>query len=181
MTNTRLGFDDVEAVFTIQAALQGLVDRHAISPLTPEIVHKQGRLIGTLVFEMTPIYTGFASVNALKAKYKESKKPVKPGEEKTKLSWTLDHLTPRQVSGNRIVSAVLEDGYVDGAKLHRMLNEARKVNRVTKQENTALRPHQSVKAFVDAETAYKAVGIELREWPNNTRLSKLADIHPDIC
>ena len=165
-----LSTTDYETFFAIKTLLSGIAERSTKEQLTGDTIHRHGRLIGTLVFEMSTVYSGYTSKAALLAK--KADPDFKP---------TAEHMNPRQVSGNKIVNAVIEDGAVHDEKLMSMLNVARRVNRVTSAENRALMPFQKVHKFVDAETAYAAASIELYQWPNYKRITKLKETYPEIC
>ncbi len=133
------------------------------------------RIIGNrLIQELSPEYSGMCSVAAIK----EGHKAWTQGDQY--YSPTYEHYNPSQVMGMRIVRTFRNRENVNPVLLGKLINEAKKVNKVTYEENISLRKHQKTDKFIDGDTAYDNTGIELRPWPKYTRFSNAKRMYPDL-
>lgn len=141
--------------------------------LTPYMIAVYGRVVGNEIYELPPIYSGYASKQALIEKYLN------------KTEWTKEHMWPRQMAGEALVQFVWNqskhkkyticvDEMIDDLK------DLTVVNYTTKNENMLLKPYQRKDSWVSPEYAYEMAKIELLPWPPKTLINKLPQIHPEL-
>lgn len=99
-----------------------------------------------LIFDMKPIYSGYASKAAIEL------------HDGALSKMTSEHYNPRQKMSQKIVGMVRDKASKEDVLS--ALIEACKVHKVTSDENTALRPYQRKEDYVPEE-AYAALKIEL--------------------
>jgi len=99
-----------------------------------------------LIFELKPIYTGYASKSAIEL------------HDGCISKMTPEHFNPRQRMSEKIIDGVKSG--ISKEILVGMLIEACRINYTTKDENKALEPLQKHKDYVPEE-AYSELGIEL--------------------
>lgn len=145
-----------------------ILNHHLEYDYIPEVVKKDGRIIGTLIYELRVQYTGKASVKALQNRYYNG------------TDWVHDHLWPRTFAGENLIKTFKQLGHIDDTVLVEMLGKYCQVNYVTKAENTNLMKYQNSAEFKSPEEAYQLAGIELRDWPARTPIKKLPEIYPDL-
>ena len=155
-------------VESIQVLLKHYIKKNKKKRFTPEDIQHSGRVLSVCIYEMTTIYSGYASKQALlDRKYR-------------KMDWCEDHLYPRQYAGESLLKSFLSQQRVDEDLLISKVLQFCQVNRVTSEENRLLIPFQKSSIFTTPERAYEQVGIQLLEWSNGMRIDKLFDVYPQL-
>jgi hypothetical protein len=150
--------------------VQGLVvdiTHNGVDSLTSKDRVDIARQIGTSLYDITPIWSGYYSVDifdAIKLRNEEKaalKAACKKCPKQSVITWTSEHFYPRQVAGDRVVEYVCTHGNIKFDTFVDMVHDFITVHRVTPEENTKLRPFQRIDTFTRWEDSYQAVGIVL--------------------
>jgi hypothetical protein len=125
------------------------------------------RQIGTSLYDITPIWSGYHSeaalqnINNRKNEVATMKAAGKKCPKSSVAMWTPEHFYPRQVAGDWLVNYICTHGNITFDTFASMLHDFITVHRVTAEENTRLRPFQKTDTFIRWEDGYQAVGIVL--------------------
>ena len=155
-------------VESINALLKHYIKKNKRKAFSNEEIQYSGRVVSICLFEISTIYSGYASKQALLDKYYRG------------LPWCEDHLYPRQYAGESLLKFFLTQQRVDEDLLISKIIPFCQVNRVTPEENRQLVPFQKSAIFTTPEVAYEQVGIELLEWSNGARIGQLFNVHPRL-
>lgn len=141
--------------FIINNTAEGMKRFEAVmGPLSLDDKRVFARSIGNDIQDMASIKTGKISILA------KAERDIDP-----KYRPTEEHCYPNQVAGMDVLSEYtshsLDGGFVPDAGVDAILALARRVNLVTKDENSDLIPYQKYGVYTTPEESYRKAGIEL--------------------
>lgn len=154
--------------FRIIATLNEVIKRNNEHPLTSKDKGYWGRALSVDIFEMTTVYTGFTSEEAMLNMMERNIRP------------TLEHHHPRQYAGETLIEWVLDQQHINAKTLTSLLLKFREVNRVSKRENQLLKPFQKPAQFISASHSYAEAGIKLHPLKLRTRKKQILQMYPHL-
>lgn len=127
------------------------------------VLNTYARIIGTLLYEMTPLHSGLISAECVQLR-------IKNGHSKK----TNEHFMGRQKGGDECLKHVSSTMSVDPVAIKAIVDEYRQVHYTSAEENTKLKyTIDSIPGLEDDwKLAYRTVGIRLGTYVPNLRAHK---------
>lgn len=139
---------NIQKATMLHLLLTGMKDQ--ITKLSYYEMNILARVVGNMIFDMSPVWSGYKSKALLAAEAQD------PSTKKC-----AEHFYPRQVAGWRVVEHMCRYRGISKSRLFDMLSVFTQVHYTTADENTRLVPFQKYGTFISPEHSYKQAGIDL--------------------